>query len=575
MVPIFGGMLSGFGGMSLRERLASGETSSTAVNGSVDDSALLCKHGATPAVTSQDPERPAAMFYWQIPESGASVSPDSLAVIAPSQARELTWSELVDRVDRVAALVTSIVSGPGARVGVLMRNGLHQPELYFGITKAGCILVPLNWRLADGELAATIADSGLVLAFVDEEQRHRCPPAVRVMIVTEGAHTVVGYEEALTSASRDSATEHAPDEDDDAVIAYTSGTTGQPKGVVHTHRSLTSSAIRVAAEMRLAPGDVFYTCLPMFFAASNSAMAAPLLRGCTLVCEDFSPARFVAAAVEHKVSATLMVPTMIAQVLREVADPTVLHNVRDWGYAGDAMPTTLLREALDTFGPVFAGYYGQVETGLVGTTLMARDHVLDGQVSERAHSAGRSTIGIEIRLVDSAGEDVPSDGATPGELWIKSPSVMRGYWNLPELTADRLINGWLRTSDIGVRDSEGYVFLVDRASDVIISGGVNVFPRQVENVILQHPDVVQVAVVGAPSETWGEQVVAFLTLVDPAAERRVLTEVEQLCARELAGYKRPRQMHTLADLPRTGSGKVRKASLKAMAVSATEGQAES
>jgi acyl-CoA synthetase (AMP-forming)/AMP-acid ligase II len=269
-----------------------------------------------------------------------------------------------------------------------------------------------------------------------------------------------------------------------------------------------------------------------------------------------------------------MVPTMIAQVLDEVDEPRVLSNVRAWGYAGDAMPPTLLRKALDTFGPVFSGYYGQVETGLVGTTLMARDHVRNGQISEHARSAGRPTVGIEIRVVDSAGEDVPRDGATPGELWIKSPSVMRGYWNRPELTEDRLVDGWLRTSDIGIRDQDGYIFLVDRASDVIISGGVNVYPRQVENVILQHPGVVQVAVVGAPSEAWGEEVVAFLRLADSAAETSVLSEVQQLCATELAGYKRPRQLHIVADLPLTGSGKVRKASLKEQLVGRAGERAE-
>jgi acyl-CoA synthetase (AMP-forming)/AMP-acid ligase II len=229
------------------------------------------------------------MFYWQIPQLAASVFPDSVAVIAPSQGRQLTWSELVDRVDHVAGLVSSVVSAPGARVGVLMRNGLHQPELYFGVTKAGCIVVPLNWRLADAELAATFADSGVEVVFADEEHRGRCPEGTHVVVVTEGSRTVAGYEQALVSASCGGAPDLIVHEDDDAVIAYTSGTTGEPKGVVHTHQSLTASAIRVAAEMRLAPGDVFYTCLPMFFAASNSAMTAPLLRGCTLVCDDFSP----------------------------------------------------------------------------------------------------------------------------------------------------------------------------------------------------------------------------------------------------------------------------------------------
>ena len=334
---------------------------------------------------------------------------------------------------------------------------------------------------------------------------------------------------------------------------------------MHTHRSLTQSILRLASEMRLHPDTVFYVCLPMFFAGATSSMATPCLRGCTMVIDDFTPEAFLAAIDERHVDATIMVPTMINQVMRHVGDDVnALKGMTNWCYAGDAMPLTELQNGLSRLGKVFSGYYGQLESALVGSSFLSEDHVVVGGNEHRLRSAGRPTIGIELRVVDLETElDVPRDGQSPGEIWIRSPTLMKGYWRRPGLTVERLAGAWLRTTDLATWDEDGYLYLVDRATDMIITGGINVFPREVENVIQAHPKVNQVAVVGRPSDEWGQVVTACVMLASPTDQETLRTEIVALCADQLAGYKKPRRVLIREEMPMTGSGKINKATLRA------------
>jgi acyl-CoA synthetase (AMP-forming)/AMP-acid ligase II len=334
---------------------------------------------------------------------------------------------------------------------------------------------------------------------------------------------------------------------------------------MHTHRSLTESALRLAGEMRLRAGEVFLTCLPMFFAGANSTMSAPLLRGCTIVCDDFSPERFRAAVERHRVSATITVPTMVSQVLRHVGeDDDALTSLTNWCYAGDALPGSELQRAMGRYGPVFSGYYGQLESGLVGSTFFSEDHVVAAGAERRLRSAGRPTIGAGLRVVDiETGRDVPHDGEARGEIWIRTPSVMKGYWGRPELTRERLgDDGWLRTTDIGVQDAEGFLYIVDRATDMIITGGINVFPREIEEVIAGQPGVRAVAVLGMPSDEWGQEITACV-VPDGEYELPALeAAIVERCRAQLSGFKKPRRVVVRDSLPMTGSGKVQKSRLR-------------
>ena len=369
--------------------------------------------------------------------------------------------------------------------------------------------------------------------------------------------------------------EHPPggsSEDDLAMIAYTSGTTGKPKGAMHTHRSLIASALRLALEMRLEPDDVFLGCLPFFFAGANSALTTPLLRGCTVVVTDFSSTSFLDAAEQLNVTATITVPTMIAQILDSPRTQTAsLSGITKWSYAGAAMPAGLLSRALDRFGPVFIQLYGQVETGLVGATLHPRDHFVRRDSASRPRSGvtGVPTAATQLRLVDTSdGVDIPWGTDSPGEIWVRSPSCMTGYWNQPDATARALtLDGWIRTGDIAVRDKSGYLQVIGRTTEIIITGGINVFPGEIEEVIAMHPLVDTVAVVGTPSTEWGEEICAYVTLRETAEDTEVRRELLELCAANLAGYKKPRHIMFLPALPLTGSGKVARRELSARAVS--------
>jgi acyl-CoA synthetase (AMP-forming)/AMP-acid ligase II len=499
------------------------------------------------------------MYYWEIPETGARGGRDRLAMVCGE--RRLTWTEIADRSSRVAGIVQGELNlAPGSRIGVLARNGWRQLELYAGITKAGAVVVPLNWRLSQPELDAILDDARVDAAFADEAFAECLRDRTTRTIGLDTGEYEGLLERAVALAGPPAGTSDL----DPAMIVYSSGTTGEPKGAIHTHRTLTESAVRLALEMRLSPDDIFYSCLPFFFAGANSTLAAPAMRGCTLVVSDFSPDAFLEAATDHGVTATIMVPTMIRQVAEHVrTSGAALAGVHRWSYAGAAMTEGQLSQALDTFGPVFLQHYGQVESGLLGTTLQTEDHVFSGRVLPRLRSAGRPTTGVSIRLIrPETGEEAAWDGLTAGEMQIRAPSVMAGYWNRPELTRETLRDGWLRTGDIAVRDPDGFIFLVDRVKDMIITGGINVFPREIEEVVLRHEAIDQVAVVGVPSDDWGEEVTACVTVNAPVDESRLAAEVEALCRGALASYKKPRRVVVLESLPLTGSGKVSKRAIR-------------
>lgn len=500
------------------------------------------------------------MFYWEVPAMGARGRSHDVAVIAG--ARALSWRELDDRVSRLATVIAAdLHSQPGRRIGILARNSWQYPELCYGIAKARCIAVPLNWRAGAAERASVAANADIDLVFASEELAGHLDGTGIAIIVIDGPGSE--YEHKIAAARPQEGPLPGASQDELAMLVYSSGTTSEPKGAMHSHRTLVHGALRLSYEMRLQTRQRFFGCLPFFFAGAQSTMTAPLLRGCALMIAEFDPLLFLRAVAEDGVSATVMVPTMINRVVEAAGQAQeVPAGMRSWTYGGAPMPESELTRATEAFGPVFTQFYGQVETGLLATVLHPEDHVAPGGLMPRLRSAGRPAIGTRVRLVSPAsGEDAVTGSAA--EITVRSDSIMLGYWRRPELTAETIRDGWVHTGDLALADDEGFVFVIDRLREMIITGGINVFPREIEEVIRSVRAVTEAAVIGVPSADWGEQVVAFVT-TDTGTDREALrAAIQDSCRERLAGYKVPRQIVIdTSPLPVTGSGKLAKGELR-------------
>ena len=325
-------------------------------------------------------------------------------------------------------------------------------------------------------------------------------------------------------------------------LMSTSGTTGSPRAAMLTRDGQWGNALGLALEQRLSPEDVHLATMPLYHVGGRALVLSHTLRGCTVHLHDAFDADAVAAEIErHRITTTQVVPTMIAWLLD--AQPRDLSSLRLIWYASAPMPVELLRRGLERFGPIFVQGYGQTESGPLATVLTPAEH---DPGAEHLASAGRAVPGVEVRIED-------------GEILIRSPFNMTGYWRNPELSAETLKDGWLHTGDLGRLDERGYLYIVDRKKDLIISGGENIYPREVEEVLYAHPGVREAAVIGVPDEVWGESVKAVVVPVGDLAPDELIA----FCRTRLARYKCPKAVELRAELPRTPSGKVLKRELRA------------
>jgi long-chain acyl-CoA synthetase len=444
---------------------------------------------------------------------------------------------------------------------ILAANSVRYINAWHAAFLGGGIINPLNTRLAPAELAFILADSGSKAIYVDatfapviESIRHELPDLRHVIDIDSAA-----FDDML--ASVEPVVPDEPEEDDLAVLMYTGGTTGRPKGVLHTQRSQMFNVYRLGFMFELFrhPG-VFLQCTPMFHAAGClGTLGIPVSGGVDVVQKMFEPGAAIAAIEEHGVTILGLVPTMIQMMFDHPSfSPEKFASVRTLGYGAAPMPAGLLRRILDQLPHVdVLQTYGMTEASAVVTMLSPGDHEVGGP---RLKSAGRAVAGVRMRIVDP--DDNPVPRGTAGEVCAMSGSFMVGYHNRPEETAKALKGGWYHTGDVGYMDDEGYLFLVDRAKDMIVTGAENVYSTEVENVLSTHPAVAQVAVIGIPSEKWGEQVHAIV-VVRPD---HTVTAEELIahCRTELAGYKVPKSVE-LRDtpLPLSGAMKILKRELRA------------
>ncbi|NMM26918.1 MAG: long-chain-fatty-acid--CoA ligase [Glaciimonas sp.] len=482
--------------------------------------------------------------------------------------RGATWQELDRRVDRVANALRACGLAPGDLVAVLLNNCAEFVELYFGIARAGMIAVPVNYHLMPGELAQILGHARPSLfvvgaAFADQARdlETLLPQLPRRWLVGDGALAgAESYERMLREATADPAISRAG-ENEPFAIFFTSGTTGLPKGAMVSHRNLTANAFNQFVADGSRREDVNLVSTPMYHMGAVFMAITYMMLGCTQVILDaFDPARWLDAVERRKASVALLVPTMINAVLNHPGlAQSDLSSLRCVFYGGGPMPATVLQRALQRLRCGFTQGYGLTET-LEATFLVASDHVLGGSAlqEKRLASAGREAVDAEVRIVDAAGRDL-APGAV-GEVLVRSRSVISGYWGMPEETANAIRDGWFHTGDLGYLDEERYLFLVDRIKDMVISGGVNIYTKEVESVLYDHPAVLEAAVIGLPDEEWGEVVSAAVVL--RAGTSASAAELIEHCRQSLSSYKKPRIVAFLDELPKNPSGKILKRELR-------------
>jgi acyl-CoA synthetase (AMP-forming)/AMP-acid ligase II len=476
--------------------------------------------------------------------------------------RRFSYGELNARCNRLANGLLRLGFAKGDKIGFIGNNCHEFVEYYFALAKCGMTSVPVNARFSASEAAYVVNHSESIgLICTDEvewmvQQMRESTPQLRHIISTGPAF--ISYEGLLNGVSdEEPEVEIAPD--DVAMIMYTSGATGLPKGVVTSFRNIMANTNTMVLELRLVHEDITVLAMPLFHNGGLWPTMAHVHRGGTIILmPKFNVEGMLDLIEKEKVTFVNLVPTML---LRIVTHPDFaryhLDSVRLIMYAGAPIPMKQLKKALEVLGPHrFYTSLGCTEASGNLLSFPAADHALESKLG----SVGKDAMGVEIRIVDDHGNEVPSGVA--GEIIGRGDNIASGYWKLPEETAEVFKDGWLHTGDIGYRDEDGYVFIVDRKKDMIITGGENVASREVEEVLHQHPAIREAAVFGVPDEEWGEAVKAVVSLNPgqngPVTEAALI----EFCKARLAGYKKPRSIDVIDELPKNAAGKIDKASLK-------------
>jgi long-chain acyl-CoA synthetase len=479
--------------------------------------------------------------------------------------RSVTFGELDRRSNQVANALRAAGVGRGDRVAFIDKNGLEYFEVTFGLAKVGAVNVAVNWRLAPPEMAQIIEDARAAVVIVGPdfighiEKVEGELPGVRTIVAVGGHDRWQDYEAWVAPhAAEDPGEQTGPD--DVAFQLYTSGTTGLPKGVMLTNDNFFGGVVGIAGQWRFTEDSVNLAMMPMFHIAGAGWSMVGLYFGCrTVVLRDVDPARILQVIPEFGITNAFMVPAVIQFLLMTPGvESTDFSTLRALVYGASPITDKVLVQGMRTFGCEFIQVYGLTETTGAITQLDGVDHDPE-QRPQLLRSCGKPYPWVEIRIVDGDGNDVPVGQV--GELWTRSHQNMKGYWENPEATSQAVTaDGWFKTGDAGFADAEGYLYLHDRVKDMIVSGGENVYPAEVENALMQHPDIADVAVIGVPDDKWGEAVKAVVV----RAQGSDLTEQDVIAfARErLAGFKLPKSVDFADVLPRNPSGKLLKRELR-------------
>ena len=479
-----------------------------------------------------------------------------------------TWRQLADRVARLAGVFVAHGIAPGDRLAMLAANSSRYVEFYLATLWAGAVMVPVNTRWALPEKVHCLNDSGARLLLVDTAAHGdgrallaECPALERVLHADDGP--AGGFDDCEALLAR-----HHPLADaqrggsDLAALFYTGGTTGRAKGVMLSHDNFMANSMTALVNLGIRHHSVHLHVAPLFHVAGGSRVFTSTVAGGThAVIPRFEPELFLGAVERYRVTVTVVVPSMLNALLDYPhLDRYDLSSLLLLTYGASPMPEALLRRTMERLpGVGFLQSYGMTELSPVATMLTPRYHVFEGADAGRVRSAGQAVFNADVAIVDE--HDRPLPAGQVGEVCVRGPMVMQGYWHQPELTAEVLRGGWMHTGDAGYLDADGFLFLVDRVKDMIISGGENVYSAAVENVIHRFPGVHECAVIGIPSDRWGEAVHA---IVVPRGGAEIdLQALLAHCRAELAGYECPKTVDIrLQPLPRSGAGKILKTELR-------------
>ena len=479
---------------------------------------------------------------------------------------ELTMAQAWTRSGKFASALASLNIGPGTRFGILMRNAPDMVLLIYAASRCGAVPVPLNYRLAPAEWAWILNDAGAAAIISDSDFLDQCdealPPDLLRLSIGE-QHGAWRDFASLASASDAMEPSHRSDECAVLVQMYTSGTTGRPKGALLTQRSIVSNIQQNMAAMphKINPGERSLAVLPLFhIAALVMALGATSSGGCIVVHSEVDPAAIVTALVSDEIAVATLVPSVIQFLLVSVPgiEQMSFPHLKVLAYGASPIAEAVLRKALAVFDCHFVQGYGMTELSGAACQLSETDHraaLIDRP--ELLQSTGKPLPGTELRIVSPDASDLAIGKV--GEILIRGPQVMSGYWNMPEATQAALKDGWLHTGDAGYLDEHGYLFIRDRVKDMIVSGGENVYPAEIEGVLFSHPQVADAAVIGVPDEKWGETVMAIVVARDTTA---TVADLDRHCRERLGGFKIPRRYEFVSQLPRNGSGKVLKRELR-------------
>ena len=491
----------------------------------------------------------------------AFLTPDREAYVGDDGER-LTFAELNARCNRVANAFAAAGAGKGERVGLLLMNGAEFLEAYFALAKIGAVVVPLNWRLVADELEFILKDSGATRLVFDDafaataaelQDRGERTDVKQWLQVTDAkpapfAEDYRAFRDAGAAAEPAIRARNA----DMLYIMYTSGTTGLPKGVVHTHATSIWGCVTIAASTYYREQDRFLSPLPMFHVGALTPLAVSVYRGVTsVVMRSFDPLRAWQLIDRERVTIGLAVPAMLNFMLQVPNLERFDFSRWRWCITGAAPVPESLIKACAEIGVELHQIYGLTES-CGPATLLDADNAL-----KRMGSAGKAFFHTDVRVVRPNGEDCAPD--EPGEVLVAGPHIMREYWNRPEATAETLVDGWLHTGDVARQDADGFLYIEDRIKDMIISGGENIYPAEIEKVLESHPAITEAGVIGQPSEKWGESPFAVVVRRDEDLDEAA---VQAFCRGKLAGYKQPKGVAFVDAVPRNPSGKILKRLLR-------------